>query len=534
MLPTARIFFCLLLGAAAASGQKFRDVAAVAGVNFRHDAQKSPQKLLPEALGSGVALIDADGDGRLDLFFLNNAPGGNRLFRNLGGWKFEDATARSGLAGDGVGMGVAVGDFDNDGDADLFVSNYGPDRLYRNDGQGRFEPIDLPGDGWSSGAAFFDFDRDGLLDLFVARYLDWDESKDRPCGRFAPKQRSYCNPRLFGAVAHRLYRNVGNGRFQDVSDSVGLDKHPGKGLGVALNDYDRDGWVDVFVANDGAPQQLFRNVEGKRLEEVAVEAGVAYDADGETYAGMGVAWTDFDRDGAADLLVNALGRQGYWLYLRDELGFQPNSERSGLAALSAFRSGWGMGLHDFDNDGWRDLLVAQGHVMDDIADSDDALSNEEPLLLARGLFGRFYDVSRRGGDVFKRRQAGRGVAFGDLDDDGLVDAVVNVNNGPALVLRNVTENPGRSLAVRLEASEDNRDALGARVTLTDSSGAEQTAFATRAGSYLSSSSPALHFGLGKSTPTSLEIIWPNGTKQSIPLPDAEQRIQIRQQPQDPH
>lgn len=516
----AFVILCALGCCPITFAQQFEEVAARAGVDFKHNAQKTPEKLLPEAMGSGVAVLDYDGDGRLDVYFIDGAPGGSRLYRNLGDWRFRDTTDSAGVAGDGVGMGVAVGDLDNDGDPDLFVSNVGADRLYRNDGEGGFEEVGeaagVAGEGWSSGAAFLDFDRDGLLDLFVARYLDWNESKSRPCGSFLPERRSYCHPRLFGAVTHRLYRNLGDGRFEDVSEAAGLDEHPGKGLGVALGDYDQDGWIDVFVANDSYPQQLFRNVEGKRVEEIGVAAGAAYDADGRDYAGMGAVWADADRDGAADLLVNALGRQGYWLYRRDELGFQPISEGSGLAALSELRSGWGMGLVDFDNDGWRDLLVAQGHVMDDIADTDPALAHREPLMLARGLFGRFYDAARRGGEVFRRRVAGRGVAFGDLDQDGRVDAVVNVNDGPALVLRNVTAEAGRSLTLRLEGTTDNRDAVGARVTVRASGGLEQTGFASTAGSYLSSSSLDLHFGLGEAECCELvEIVWPNGSSQSV-------------------
>ena len=243
-------------------------------------------------------------------------------------------------------MGVAVGDYDNDGDPDLFVSNFGRDTLFRNRGDGAFEDVTaaagVTSDGWSSGAAFVDFDRDGLLDLFVAQYLDWTLESSRPCGDFLPARRSYCHPRLFDAVPHTLFRNRGDGSFRDVSEQLGLRDSPGKGLGVALGDYDDDGWIDIFVANDSTPQQLFRNVAGRRFEDVAVRAGVAYDSDGRAFAGMGVCWTDYDRDGLADILVNALGRQGYWLYRNTGGGFETASARSGLAALSGLSSGWGM------------------------------------------------------------------------------------------------------------------------------------------------------------------------------------------------
>jgi hypothetical protein len=417
-------------------------------------------------------------------------------------------------------MGAAVGDYDNDGDPDLFITNFGSNILYRNNGDGRFVDVTgqagLEGKGWSSGAAFFDFDRDGLLDLFVAGYLDWDYSKNRVCGLFAPQRRSYCHPRFFAPVQHRLYRNLGDGRFADISKSVGLAEHVGKGLGVALGDYDEDGWVDVFVANDSYPQQLFRNAKGVQFEEVAVPAGVAYDADGRDYAGMGVAWADYDGDGRDDLLVNALSRQGYWLYRNTGGEFEPASTPSGLARLAMLRSGWGMGLVDFDNDGWRDLFVAQGHVMDDISESDSSLSHLEPLMIARNLFGRFFDVSARAGSVFERHFSARGAAFGDLDNDGLVDIVVNNNDGAALVLKNRTNPVGDTLTIRLRGTVDNRDAVGARVSVRAAGVPQRSVFRSFAGSYLSSSRGDLHFGFGeKECCQAITVIWPNGTRQEI-------------------
>ncbi len=530
------------------AAQSFEEIADAAGVRFRHTASKTADKYLVETMGAGAALLDYDGDGLLDIYFVNGADlaaparldGGakrsprywNRLYRNLGGLRFEDVTQKAGVRGSGYGMGVAAADYDNDGDTDIFVSNFGPDTLLRNEGGGVFRDVSreagIGGGGWSSGAAFLDYDNDGRLDLFVASYLDWSFARNRPCGDALPARRSYCHPRLFGAVAHTLYRNAGGGRFEDVSARSGIAAFPGKGLGVAVGDYDEDGRIDVFVANDSYPQQLFRNVGGGRFEDVAVEAGIAYDAEGRDYAGMGVAWSDYDGDGRADILVNALGRQGYWLYRNTGGAFEAASERTGLAALSELRSGWGMGLVDFDNDGWRDLFVAQGHVMDDIAFSDPALARREPLLLARNLFGRFFDVSRRGGKIFERRQAARGAAFGDLDNDGRIDIVVNVNDGPALVLRNTTPGAGRRLRIRLEGVESNRDAIGAAVTLRVAEGVRLTAFRGSGGSYLSSSAADLHFGLGRrDCCQALEVRWPDGSRQSIPGPHGS-ALAIRQ------
>lgn len=530
-----------LLSNASVADIRFREVASEAGIDFRHDASKGPDKYLVEAMGSGVAMLDFDGDGRLDLYLVNGADldalamGSssaksdprywNRLYRNAGNWRFEDATASAGVAGRGYGMGVATGDYDGDGDIDLFVSNFGPDILFRNEGDGTFRDASaeagIGGPGWSAGAAFLDFDGDGWLDLFVATYLDWTFSKSRPCGDSLPNRRSYCHPRLFDPVQHTLYRNLGNGRFQDVSSETNISDNTGKGLGVAVNDYDGDGWTDVFVANDSYPQQLFRNLGGSGFAELAIKAGAAYDAEGREYAGMGVVWSDFDRDTRPDLLVNALGRQGYWLYRNAEGTFEPVSERSGISALSELRSGWGMGLADFDNDGWRDLFVAQGHVMDDIGDSDGALAHEEPLMLARNLFGRYYDVSGRAGPVFGRRYAARGASFGDLDSDGRVDVAVNVNNGAALLLRNESV-AGKRITVRLQGVGGNRDAIGSHVTVKSTANTVQSAYSGEAGSYLSANSPDLHFGLGEDGRcAAIEIRWPDGSHRVVTDADDE-------------
>lgn len=521
-----------LLSSASDADIRFREVASEAGIDFRHDASTVPEKYLLEAMGAGVAMLDFDGDGRLDIYFVNgarledlaNGASGakadprywNRLYRNVGNWQFEDATASAGVAGRGYGMGVATGDYDGDGDIDLFVSNFGPDILFRNEGDGTFRDASadagIGGPGWSAGAAFLDFDGDGWLDLFVASYLDWSFEKSRPCGESLPDRGSYCHPRLFDPVQHTLYRNLGNGRFQDVSPESNISDHAGQGLGVAVNDYDGDGWADVFVANDSYPQQLFRNLGGSGFTELAVQAGVAYDAEGQEYAGMGVVWSDSDRDARPDILVNALGRQGYWLYRNANGRFEPASDSSGISALSELRSGWGMGLADFDNDGWRDLFVAQGHVMDDIGDSDGALSHEEPLMLARNLFGRYYDVSSRAGPVFDRRYAARGASFGDLDADGRVDVAVNVNDGAALLLRNEST-AGESITVRLQGVGGNRYAIGARVTVKSTANTVQSAYSGEAGSYLSANSPDLHFGFGEDGRCeAVEITWPDGSQ----------------------
>ena len=539
-----RILICFVLAGLLVpitlwSDLRFAEVAEDSGIAFRHVASKTAEKYLVEAMGAGVATLDFDGDGLLDVYFVNGAdlpklkrgtPDAksdrrywNRLYRNTGDWRFVDVTEQAGVAGHGYGMGVAVADYDADGDPDLFVSNFGPDALFRNEGNGSFREVSddagIEGTDWSTGAAFLDFNGDGWLDLFVSRYLEWSFDESKPCGEALPQRRSYCHPRVFSPARHSLYRNLGDGRFEDVSTATGIAAHPGKGLGVAVNDFDDDGWIDIFVANDSYPQQLFHNMAGKRFEEMAVTTGSAYDAEGREYAGMGVVWADYDRDLRPDLLVNALGRQGYWLYRNEGARFEPVSDVSGLTALSELRSGWGMGLVDFDNDGWRDLIVGQGHVMDDIGLSDEALAHNEPLMLARNLFGRFYDVSRQAGAVFQRPFPARGIAFGDLDGDGRVDAAVNVNDGPALVLRNVS-NAGTGLTVRLVGTGRNRDAVGAIVQVKNGEGVEQRAFRGGGGSYLSATSPDIHFGLGESGLCEwITVRWPDGSTQTVTAPD---------------
>ncbi len=519
----------------------FEDVTAQTSIAFRHQAGRTPEKYLIEAMGAGVAMLDYNGDGLLDVYFVNGArlrdpmgdPMGegavpdktdpkfwNRLYENRGGWCFRDVTEQAGVAGRGYGMGAAVGDYDNDGDPDLYVTNFGGSTLYQNNGFGDFrdvtEEAGVRTGGWSGGAAFVDYDHDGLLDLFVARYLDWDFDKNIPCGPHLPKQRSYCHPRRFPPVQHRLFHNTSDGRFEDVSSKAGIAAHPGKGLGVALIDFDRDGWTDIFVANNSYPQQLFHNRQGRGFEEVAVAAGVAHDEDGRDYAGMGVAVEDYDNDGWPDLFVNALARQSYWLYRNDEGEFRPTSRPSGVGAITDLRSGWGTAFLDYDNDGWRDLFVAQGHVMDDIAQSDPSVSYREPFLLLRNLFGRFFDVSDAAGAAFGVPRAGRGAAFGDLDNDGRIDIAVNNNDGPAVVLRNRGAGDNRWLTVKVVGADSACDAIGARVEVLLESGRRHHAWVSRAGSYLSSGDPRVHFDLGADAKVDrVEVRWPGGGRQVV-------------------
>jgi hypothetical protein len=413
-----------------------------AGLDFTHQNSPTSQKYLVETMGGGVALLDYNNDGRLDVFFVNSGrledpvtlPAGfarnqatywNRFYRQNPDSTFTDVTREAGLAQAGetnYGMGVAVGDYNNDGFSDLYVTNYGRNQLYRNNGTGTFtEVTEVAGTaagGWSASAGFLDYDNDGWLDLFVTRYLDWQIERNVLCGT---PFHSYCRPDKFGPVTNLLFRNLGNGKFQDVSEASGIGKAKGKALGVGFNDYDDDGALDIFVANDGMEQFLFRNCGDGKFEELALKAGVALSDDGQSYAGMGVGFTDYDNDGRSDIVVTNLALEKYALYRNEGSGlFQYASLTSGLAALTARSSGWGLGLYDFDNDGWKDLFVAQSHVLDNVEQINSGLRYKEVPLLLRNEGGRrFQKVELPGVAVV----AGRGAAFGDLNNDGGIDVL---------------------------------------------------------------------------------------------------------------
>lgn len=532
-----QFWFCLLAALALpASTLLFDDVTAASGVRFVHRSGATSQKYLPESMSGGVALLDYNGDGLLDLFFVNGAeladpmPAGrepdkhapqfwNRLYRNNGDGTFRDMTEAAGVKGYGYGMGAAAADYDNDGHTDLYVTNLGGNILYHNNGDGTFTDVTsdagVSGGGWSAGAVFVDYDRDGFLDLVVARYLTWDFTMNIWCGEHKPGYRAYCHPDQFQPVTHLLYYNDGHGHFTDASQRSGFAKYPGKGLGVAVNDFDRDGWPDIFIANDAVPQQLFHNLHNGEFEETATPLGAAYDSDGRNFSGMGTDFADYDNDGWPDLFANALSTQRYSLFHNVKGSFDYVTDISGVGRASILHSGWGTKLADLDNDGWKDLFVAQGHVMDNIQLTQPHLRYLEPVLILRNQKNSFVDVSTLSGASLRRSIAARGAAFGDLNNDGRIDVVINCNNGPAVLLQNKSAG-NHWLMVNTIGHKSNRDGIGAQIRVRLPSGQEQFGTVTAGGSYLSSNDKRVHFGLGASEAVKLlEVTWPSGFVQTL-------------------
>jgi hypothetical protein len=502
----------------------------------------SANKYLVETMAGGIAAFDFNNDGRLDLFFTNGAelPGMrktrpsffNRLYRNDGGGHFTDMTEQAGVTGSGYDFGAAAGDFDNDGFPDLFVAGFDECHLYRNIGGKRFEDVTsqlgIRNTRWSIAAGWFDYDRDGLLDLFVVNYVKWSPALNPRCTDPSGKYIVYCNPEKFAGTANSLYRNLGGGRFEDVSVPSGIAKSIGKGMSLAIADYDRDGYPDVFVTNDILPNFLFHNLKNGRFEEVAFEAGVALPDNGSAISGMGADFRDYDNDGRPDIVFTALQGQTFPLFKNLGSGqFQEVTGRSGLARLTSVLSGWGVALGDFDNDGWKDLLTANSHVTDNI----ELFSGDRyklPNRLFQNRHGTFADNSNEAGPAFQIPRAHRGLVVADFDNDGALDAVVSVLGEKPEFWRNAARASGHWLELKLIDSVGNRDAIGAVVHL-----ANQWNEMTSAAGYASSSLAPVHFGLGETTIVPrIEITWPDGTVQTLSNVKADQRITVkREKPQ---
>ena len=533
--PAVLIAVALLL----APEVRFTDITAASGIDFIHQHSPTSNKYLIETMGGGVALFDYDNDGRLDIFFTNGAhlddpqpPGKrpdksdrkywNRLYRQNDNGTFSDVTEKAGVTGmpqGYYGMGAATGDYDNDGYQDLYVTNYEANTLYRNNRDGTFTDVTkqagVAAGGWSASAGFFDYDNDGRLDLFVTRYVEWSFRHDRHCGEKKPGYRAYCHPDNFNGIANVLYRNNGDGSFTDVSEKAGIANPEGKGLGVSFADYDADGFVDVYVANDSVASFLYRNRQNGTFEEVGLLAGVAFTEDGKTFAGMGVDFADYDNDSRPDLIVTDLSNERYRLFRQNnDRSFRDVTDTSGIGGATLPFSGWSTRFFDYDNDGWKDLFAAQGHVMDTIEKTSPNLRYQQPPLLMRNESGRFVRVTP--GDIFQRDHAARGAAFGDLDNDGDVDIVFTNVGQRAVVLRNDGGNQRNWLAIRAVGTRSNRDGIGCRVTVTNTSGLTQHFTITTAIGYLSASDKRLVAGLGADTAAKrVEIRWPSGAVQTF-------------------
>ena len=495
-------------------------------------------------------MFDYDNDGWLDLFFVNGAklldpmpPGAapdksdprywNRLYKNNHDGTFTDVTEKAGIQGRMYGMGVATGDYDNDGNMDLLVTNLGGNLLYHNNGDGTFTDVTakagVGGSGWCTGAGFVDYDRDGRLDLVVSRYVEWDFSANVFCGGHETGYRSYCHPDQFNPISHLVFHNNGDGTFTDVSKKCGIGSSPGKGLGIAINDFDGDGWPDVFVANDSVAEQLFRNKRDGTFEEVALTSGLAYDQNGHVFAGMGADFGDYENSGWPSLFVNALANQKYKLFRNRKGKFDDVTDSLGLGASTISHSGWGAKWIDFDNDGRLDLFVAQGHVMDNIELTEPRLHYREPPLLLKNDPTGFRNVSMHAGQVFNVPVAARGAAFGDLDNDGFIDVAINCNDGAALILRNLGNNQNHWLTLNLIGTRSNRDGIGSKIRLVTDDSKQQTAFVSTAGSYISASDKRAHFGLGPSKKAQVvEITWPSGIVQRLESVAANQILTVKE------
>lgn len=495
---------------------------------------------------AGVALFDYNNDGLLDIYFVNGAhiPAlaktgpkfYNRLYRNNGDGTFTDVTHQAGVQGAGYGMGVAAGDYDNDGWVDLYVVGVNRNVLYHNNGNGGFTDVTSGaglsgidprlGKTWSIAAGWLDYDRDGWLDLFVVNYCDWSIEKDPYCSASPTGTRTYCAPSEFKALPNMLFHNNHDGTFTDVSIPSGIAQHRGKGMGVAFADYDRDGYPDVFVASDTTRNFLFHNNGNGTFSEVGLETGVAYNGDGSAHSFMGADFRDIDNDGWPDLFVTALSNEGF-SYFRNQEGrfFEDDSSLTMLTRLSLFRAGWSNGIYDMNNDGLKDLVSANSHVNDDIQNEMN-VPYKQPNSIFENASERFVDVSAGAGPDFQVSAVHRGCAFGDLFNTGKIDLVISAQNGPAEVFRNMTENGNHWLEIKTVGTRSNRDGIGAQVMIESAGGIQYNHVTTSVG-YGCSSDPRVHFGLGQDTAVSrLVIKWPSGTAQELRNVRADQILRV--------
>lgn len=515
-----------------------RNVANRAGVRFAYQHSPTPGKYFVESAPGGLAVFDYNGDGRSDIFFTNGATTpslekssavyANRLYRNDGDMRFTDVTDIAGVRGVGYAMGAAAGDYDNDGHVDLFVAGVRQNQLLRNRGDGRFDDVTarsgIASGDWAVAAGWLDYDNDGRLDLLVVHYVRWSTALNPFCGEEARGIRIYCHPRVFAGLPNRLYRNRGDGTFEDVSARSGLLAHVGKGMSAAFADFDHDGRLDIFVTNDTVPNFLFRNKGDGTFEETALLAGVSVTDSGRPVSSMGTDFQDYDNDGWEDIHFTALTGETFPLFRNDGRGaFVETTQSSGLARLTVQSSGWCSIVADFDNDGWKDVFTANSHVNDRIGDFEAVDFKQANSLFLNDGGGKFRDATAASG-LAGAAAAHRGCGVADFSGDGRLDLVVLVLGAPAELWTNEGPSDNRWLIVRLVGTKSNRDGIGARVTAGN-----QVRTMTTAMGYASSSHAGVHFGLGTAKEIDrLEIAWPSGTKQTLERVKTNQVLEIKE------
>ena len=523
---------------------QFTDITEQAGIHFKHNTGAFGKKYLPETMGNGACFLDYDNDGWQDILIINSmdwpehktTKSYSALYHNNHDGTFTDVTRQAGLAVEMYGLGCAVADYDNDGYEDIYITGVGGNRLFHNLGNGKFADVttkaEVGNGGFSTSAVWFDYDNDGKLDLFVANYVEWSATKDQYCS-LDGKNKSYCTPQAYKGQSSTLYHNKGNGTFEDVTKRAGLDDPTSKALGIALLDYDNDGWLDLFVANDTEPNKLYRNNHNGTFSDVAVGAGIAFGEAGTARAGMGTDAADYDNSGRESLVLGNFTNEGMALYHNDGGGlFTDEAPSSGISRMSLQSLTFGCFFFDYDLDGKLDIFAANGHVSEDIAVVQPTVKYSQPPHLFRNLGNnKFEEVTNKSGKALQLPIVGRGGAYADIDNDGDLDLIVTANHGPTRLLRNDNGNQNDVLRVKTVGTKSNRDGIGAKVTVITKKGERLMRMVKTGSSYLSQSELPLTFGLGKPGTESavrLEIVWPSGQKESIADVKPNQFITVRE------
>jgi hypothetical protein len=522
----------------------FTDLTAQAGIHFKHNSGAFGKKYLPETMGSGVCFLDYDNDGWQDILLVNSMDWPEHksgkslpaLYHNNKDGTFTDVTQQSGLAVEMYGLGCTIGDYDNDGNVDIYITTLGSNHLFRNLGNGKFADVTakagVADPGFSSSAVWFDYDNDGKLDLFVAHYIDWSIATDQHCS-LDNKNKSYCTPQTYKGQSSTLFHNKGNGTFENVTQRAGLYDPTSKSLGVALLDFDNDGWLDLFVSNDTEPNKLYRNNHNGTFSDIAVSAGLAYSDAGTVRAGMGTDAADYDNSGKQSLVIGNFTNEGMALYHNDGSGlFTNEAAPTGISRMTTQSLTFSTFFFDYDLDGLLDIVAINGHVSDDIAVVQPNVKYAQPPHLFRNLGkGKFEEATTKVGSALQKAIVGRGAAYADFDNDGDLDLVITANNGPARLLRNDNANQNDMLRIKTVGTRSNRDGIGAKITVKNSKGVRQFGMVKTGSSYLSQSELPLTFGLGKpeeGKTVSLEIVWPSGQKDTIPDVRANQFITVKE------